>query len=66
MQAALPIEHIRKTEQVLLVGPAAVMEDQQTIGLAVGRPLTVDERAQPRYSDSSTRSLISDWYSTCV
>jgi hypothetical protein len=48
VQAALRIEHVGEAEQILLVGPAAVVEDQQAERLAGGRPLAVDESAHVR------------------
>ena len=48
VQAALRVEHVGEAEQILLVGPAAVVEDQQAVRLAGGRPLAVDESAHVR------------------
>ena len=43
VQAAVGVEHGRERHQVLLVAPAAVMEDQQALRVAVGGSL---ERGQ--------------------
>jgi hypothetical protein len=42
-QAPLRVEHVRQREQVVLVGAAAVQEDEQTLRLGGGRPGAVDE-----------------------
>jgi hypothetical protein len=48
VQAALRVEHVGQTEQVVLVSPTAVVKDQQAGGLASGWPLLVNERAHNR------------------
>ena len=37
VQPALGVEHVGEAEQVVLVGAAAVVEDQQPVGVAGGR-----------------------------
>jgi hypothetical protein len=48
VQAALRVEHVGQAEQVVLVGPAAVVKDQQAGGLAGRWPLLVGERTHDR------------------
>ena len=48
VEPLLRVEHVGEAEQVVLVGPAAVMEDEQAGGVSVGRPLTMDEPAHAR------------------
>jgi hypothetical protein len=43
MQASLGVQDVGETEQVALVGAAAVMQDEQAGGLSRRRPLTVDQ-----------------------
>jgi hypothetical protein len=43
MHPSFGIEDVAQPEQVVLIGPAAVMEDEQAGGLASRRPLAVDE-----------------------
>jgi hypothetical protein len=45
VQAALRVEHVGEPEEVVLVGAAAVVEDEQAGGIAVGGALTVHEVA---------------------
>ena len=45
VKPALRVENVGETKQVVLVGPAAVVEDKQPGGLGGRRPLAVDERA---------------------
>ena len=46
VQPALGIEHVGQRQQVVLVGAAAVVEDEQAGGLPVRRPLAERQRAQ--------------------
>ena len=48
VQAALGIEHVGETEQIVLVGAAAVVQDQQPLGLA--------GRGRSRNSSALTRT----------
>ena len=48
VQALLGIEHVGETEQVVLVGPAAVVEDQQPFGVARGGALLEGQGAHAR------------------
>ena len=41
VQAALGVERVGETEQVVLVGTTAVVEDEQAVGLARGRAFAV-------------------------
>ena len=41
VQPAPRVEHVGEAEQVALVGAAAVMEDEQALGLVGGRALKV-------------------------
>ena len=45
MQPALGIEDVREREQVVLVRPAAVVEDEERGCFTVSRPLSEDQRA---------------------
>ena len=45
MQTPLRVERLRETEQIVLVGAAAVVEDQQALRRAVGGALHIYERA---------------------
>ena len=44
LQPPLGVERVGEPEQVALVGPAAVVEHQQPLGLRRGGALEVDER----------------------
>ena len=43
VQPPLRVEHVGEAEQVVLVGAAAVVEDEQALGRAGGGPLAVDQ-----------------------
>jgi hypothetical protein len=60
MQAALRVEHVAEAEQVVLVGAAAVVEDEQAGGVAGRRPLAVYQCAHDRTSARrAVRGLVS-------
>ena len=44
VQPPLGVEHVGEAEQVVLVGAAAVVEDEQALGRAGGGALAVDQR----------------------
>jgi hypothetical protein len=45
MEAALRVEDVGEAEQIVLVGAAAVVEDEQACGITVRRTLAVDKSA---------------------
>jgi hypothetical protein len=45
VEPLLGVEHVGGAEQVALVGPAAVVENEQAGGVAGGRPLADDQIA---------------------
>jgi hypothetical protein len=55
VQAALGIQHVPQAQQIVLVGSAAVMKNEQAGGIAVGRTLAEDERAHPAQPNFAAR-----------
>ncbi len=55
VQPPLRVEHVGEAEQVVLVGAAAVVEDDQAGGVAVRRPLAMDELA---HATRAARGLV--------
>ena len=57
VQPPLAVEHVGEAEQVVLVGAAAVVEDEQAVGLAGRRALAVDQAALIAVPTACARGL---------
>ena len=68
MQSSLWVEHVREAEQVVLVGPTAVVEDEQAVGRAGRRPFAVGERAHvvdPMLDRVASQVLVDKTITSC-
>jgi hypothetical protein len=61
VQPARGVDDVGEAEQVVLVGPAAVMENEQAGRLAVGRTFPEHERAHDRLTAPAQVSSLSAW-----